>query len=94
MEYHCRCIGVGGQFVDNIFSSKFDVVNLAELLKKERKIMLKTLRKIRRGAWNFQRILGTLTMLMEFLIGQWKRGSKKLTNKFIGRNIVRRLFLK
>jgi len=56
--------------------------------------MLKAVRKTRRAAWNFQRILGTVTMIMEFLTGQWKRGGKKLANKFIGRNIVRRIFLK
>jgi hypothetical protein len=56
--------------------------------------MLKFVRKTRSVAWNFQRILGTVTMILEFISGQWKRGFKKLGNKFIGRNIVRRLFLK
>lgn len=56
--------------------------------------MLKTVRKIRRTAWNLQRGLGTLTMILEFFTGQWKRGSKKAANKFIGRSIVRRLFMK
>ena len=56
--------------------------------------MLKFIRQIRRKAWNLQRILGTVTMILEFISGQWKRGFKKLGNKFIGRNIIRRLFLK
>ena len=56
--------------------------------------MLKTVRKTRRAVWNFQRILGTFTMILEFFTGQWKRGSKKVANKFIGRSIVRRLFMK
>jgi len=56
--------------------------------------MLKPIRKTRRMAWNFQRILGSLVMTLEFLTGQWKRGFKKLGNKFIGRNIIRRLFFK
>lgn len=57
-------------------------------------IMLKIVRKTRRAAWNFQRILGSFTMILEFFTGQWKRGFKKVGNKFIGRNIVRRIFFK
>ena len=56
--------------------------------------MLKTARKTRSAAWNVQRGLGTLTMILEFLTGRWKRGFKKVGNKFIGRSIVRRLFMK
>jgi len=56
--------------------------------------MLKSIRKTRRGAWNIQRLLGTATMVGEALTGQWKRAGKKLANKFIGRNIVRRIFFK
>jgi hypothetical protein len=56
--------------------------------------MLKTVRKTRRAAWNFQRILGSFTMILEFFTGQWKRGFKKVGNKIIGRNIVRRIFFK
>jgi hypothetical protein len=56
--------------------------------------MLKTVRRTRRSLWNFQRIFGTLTMILEFFTGHWKRGSKKAANKVIGRSIVRRLFFK
>jgi len=56
--------------------------------------MIKTVRKTRRAFWNFQRILGTFTMILEFFTGEWKRASKKAANKVIGRSIVRRLFLK
>ncbi|MDY0132011.1 MAG: hypothetical protein RBR53_05010 [Desulforegulaceae bacterium] len=56
--------------------------------------MLKFVRKARRIAWNSQRRLGTLTMLLEFFTGKWKRGGKKLANKFIGRNAVNRMFFK
>lgn len=56
--------------------------------------MLKTVRRTRRSLWNLQRILGTLTMILEFFTGKGKRGSKKLANKVIGRSIVRRMFLK
>jgi hypothetical protein len=56
--------------------------------------MIPTIRKARRTLWNFQRILGTLTMILELLTGQWKRGGKKLANKFIGRHVVRRIFFK
>jgi hypothetical protein len=56
--------------------------------------MLKTVRKTRRIAWNFQRYLGTVTMFFEFITGQWKRGFKKIGNKFIGRHIVRKIFFK
>lgn len=56
--------------------------------------MLKTVRKARRVVWNSQRILGTFTMILEFFTGQWKLGSKKVGNKFIGRSVVRRLFMK
>jgi len=56
--------------------------------------MLKSIRKTRRTFWNWQRHLGTLTMIVEFFTGQRKRAGKKLANKFIGRNIIRRLFLK
>jgi len=40
------------------------------------------------------RVLGSFTMILEFFSGQWKRGFKRVANKFIGRNIVRRLFFK
>ena len=56
--------------------------------------MLKTVRKTRRVAWNFQRILVTFTMILEFLTGQWKQGFEKVANKLIGHNVIRRLFFK
>ena len=56
--------------------------------------MLKSIRKARRGAWNIQRYLGTATMIGEAVTGQWKKAGKKLANKFIGRKIVRKIFLK
>jgi len=56
--------------------------------------MLKTVRKTRRSFYNIQRSLGTVTMILELFSGQYKRAGKKLANKFIGRHVVRKIFLK
>lgn len=56
--------------------------------------MIKSVRKTRRTFWNLQRMLGTLTMVLEFFNGQFLRSFKKFINKIIGRNIVRRIFIK
>jgi len=56
--------------------------------------VIKSVRKTRRTFWNLQRMLGTLTMVLEFFNGQFLRSFKKFINKIIGRNIVRRIFIK
>ncbi len=56
--------------------------------------MIKSVRKTRRVAYNIQRQLGTLTMFMELFSGQFTRAFKKLLNKFLGRKVVSKIYVK
>jgi len=51
------------------------------------------LSKIRSTLYNAQRQLGTVQMVSELVQGD-KKGLKKLANKFIGRNIISKLWRK
>jgi hypothetical protein len=56
--------------------------------------MIKAVRKTRRVAYNTQRQLGTLTMFMELFSGQFTRAFKKIVNKFLGRKVISKIYVK